>query len=143
MGYTVVDPATVLTTHLVELIRNNAHELIGRQDLQRMLDLLAGTHPKLVEEVVPNLLPLGVVLNVLQNLLRERVSIRDILSIMEAMADYGAITKSPELLTEYVRQRLSRAITKQYQNEMGEINVIIIANKLRQILQHLFFSSAD
>jgi flagellar biosynthesis protein FlhA len=134
MGYTVVDPATVVTTHLVELIRNNAHELIGRQDLQAMLDQLAKSHPKLVEEVVPNLLPFGAVLKVLQNLLKERVSIRDILSILEALADYGAITKSPEILTEYVRQRLSRAITRQYQNEMGEINVITLDHEVEDVI---------
>lgn len=134
MGYTVVDPSTVITTHLMEIIRSNAHELIGRQELQNMLDQLARSHPKLVEEVVPNLLPLGVVLKVLQNLLRERVSIRDILSIMEALADYGAVTNNPDVLTEYVRQRLSRAITRQYQNEKGEISVITLDQKVEEII---------
>jgi len=134
MGYTVVDVSTVLTTHLMEIIRGGAFDLLGRQELQEMLDWLARTHPKLVEEVVPGLLPLGVVLNVLKNLLKERISIRDILTIMEALADYGTVTKDPELLTEYARQRLSRAITKQYQDENGEIRVITLDDEVENVI---------
>jgi flagellar biosynthesis protein FlhA len=112
LGYTVVNPASVIITHLAELIRSHCDELLGRQEVQRLLDRLAKTHPKVVEELVPGLLPLGVIQKVLQNLVRERVSIRDFLTIMETLADYGAFTKDPDVLTEYVRQRLGRALTQ-------------------------------
>ncbi len=112
LGYTVVNPASVITTHLAEVIRSHCEELLGRQEVQRLLDRLAKTHPKVVEELVPGLLPLGVIQKVLQNLVRERVSIRDLLTIMETLADYATYTKDPDLLTEYVRQRLGRALTK-------------------------------
>lgn len=111
-GYTVVNAASIVATHLSEIIRSQSHELLGRQEVQQLLDRLAKTHPKVVEELVPALLPLGVIQKVLQNLVRERVSIRDLLTIMETLADYGAYTKDPDLLTEYVRQRLGRALTK-------------------------------
>ncbi len=143
MGYTVVDPATVITTHIIEIIRSHAHEMIGRQDLQNMMDQLAKTHPKLVEEVIPNILSLGTVLKVLQNLLRERVSIRDILSIMEALADSGVITKNPDHLTEYVRQRLARAITSQYQNETGEINAITLDPEIEDVISKSIQENQD
>ncbi len=112
LGYTVVNPASVITTHLAEIIRRHCDELLGRQEVQRLLDRLAKTHPKVVEELVPGLLPLGAIQKVLQNLVRERVSIRDLLTIMETLADYGSYTKDPDILTEYVRQRLGRALTK-------------------------------
>jgi len=112
LGYTVVNGASVIITHLGEVIRRHCDELLGRQEVQRLLDRLAATHPKVVEELVPGVLPLGIIQKVLQNLVRERVSIRDLLTIMEALADYGGYTKDPEVLTEYVRQRLGRALTK-------------------------------
>jgi flagellar biosynthesis protein FlhA len=111
-GYTVVNSASVIATHLSEVIRLHCDELLGRQEVQRLLDRLSKTHPKVVEELVPGLLPLGVIQKVLQNLVRERVSIRDLLTIMETLADYGTYTKDADLLTEYVRQRLGRALTK-------------------------------
>jgi len=143
MGYTVVDPATVITTHIIEVIRTNAYEMIGRQELQNMLDQLAKTHPKLVDEVVPNILGLGTVLKVLQNLLRERVSIRDILSIMESLADAGMSTKNPDHLTEFVRQKLARAITSQYQNETGEISVITLDPEIEDVISKSIQESHD
>jgi len=112
LGYTVVNGASVIITHLGEIIRRHADELLGRQEVQNLLDRLAKSHPKVVEELVPGLLSLGTIQKVLQNLVRERVSIRDLLTIMETLADYGSYTKDPELLTEYVRQRLSRALMK-------------------------------
>ncbi|MBM4284345.1 MAG: flagellar biosynthesis protein FlhA [Deltaproteobacteria bacterium] len=112
LGYTVVNLASVVATHLAELIRSHCHELLGRQDVQRLIDRLAKTHPKVVEELVPATLSLGVVQKVLQNLLQERVSIRDFLTILESLADYGVYTKDPDILTEYVRQRLGRALTR-------------------------------
>ncbi|MCP4692314.1 MAG: FHIPEP family type III secretion protein, partial [Desulfobacterales bacterium] len=119
-----VDASTVLTTHLSEVIRRNAHELLGRQDVQQLLDTLMGSHPKVVEELVPNLLPLGGVLKVLQNLLMEQVPIRDLLTILETLADWAGATKDIETLTEYVRRGLARTITKLYQGPDGSIPVV-------------------
>lgn len=103
-GYTVVDPVSVLGTHLSELIRRHAHELLSRQDTKRLLDRVAVEHPKVVEDLVPKLLPMAAVQRVLQNLLRERVSIRDAVSILEALGEAATATRNPILLTEYVRQ---------------------------------------
>ncbi len=124
-GFTIVDPSTVIATHLTEVIRSHSYELIGRQEIQSLLDNFAKRYPKVVEELVPNLLPLGIVVKVLQNLLRERVPVRDFRTILETLADYASLTKDPEILTEYVRSCLSRAITMQYQNE-NNLHVITI-----------------
>jgi len=99
---------SVLGTHLSELIRRHAHELLSRQDAKRLLDRVAVEHPKVVEDLVPKLLPLASVQRVLQNLLRERVSIRDAVSILEALGEAATATRNPVLLTEYVRQALRR-----------------------------------
>jgi flagellar biosynthesis protein FlhA len=113
-GLTVVDPSTVIATHLTEAIKANAHELLGRQELQSILDTVTKSHPKVVDELVPGTLPPGVILRVLKNLLKERVSIKNMLTILETLADYGAITKDPDFLTEYVRQALMRIIARPY-----------------------------
>lgn len=118
-GFTVVDPSTVIATHLTEVIRTHGYELIGRQEMQSLLDSFSKRYPKVIEELIPNLLPLGVVVKVLQNLLKERVPIRDLLTILETLADYAPVTKDQEILTEYVRAALSRTLTRQYQNENG------------------------
>jgi flagellar biosynthesis protein FlhA len=131
-GYTVVDLATVMTTHFSEVIRRHAHELLGRQEVQKLLDNLKGSHPKVVEELVPNLLPLGGVVRVLHNLLREQVPIRDLLAILETLADWAPMTKDPEILTEYVRQALSRTITKMVQTPAGHLPVITFAPNVEQ-----------
>ncbi|KJS30376.1 MAG: flagellar biosynthesis protein FlhA [Desulfatitalea sp. BRH_c12] len=120
-GYTVVDLATVMTTHISELIRRHAHELLGRQEVQVLLDALKETHPKAVDELVPNQLSLGGVVRVLQNLLMEQVSIRDLLTIVEAMADWAPSVKQLDVLTEHVRQAMARTITRQYKTPEGEI----------------------
>ncbi len=120
-GFTVVDLATVMTTHLSDVIRRHAHELLGRQETQRLLDTLKETHPKVVEELVPNLLSLGGVVRVLQNLLIEQVPIRDLLTVIEAMADWAPSVKHMDALTEFVRQSLARTITQQYITPEGEI----------------------
>jgi flagellar biosynthesis protein FlhA len=133
-GYTVVDPATVIATHVTEILKMHAHELIGRQEAQSLLDNLSKESPKVVEELVPNLLPLGGVVKVLQNLLRERVSIRDIKTILETLADYAPLTKNPELLTEYVRQALSRSITRQCQAKDGTVPVVIMDPKVEEAI---------
>ena len=125
-GYTVVDLATVLTTHLSDAIRIHAHELLGRQEVQQLLDDLRNSHPKVVEELVPNLLPLGGVVKVLQNLLSEQIPIRDLLTILETLADWAPITKDMDTLTEHVRQALARTITKLYQTSDGKIPLITL-----------------
>ncbi|GAB6062390.1 flagellar biosynthesis protein FlhA [Deferrisoma palaeochoriense] len=133
-GYTVVDHSTVIATHLTEIIKQNAHELLGRQETQNLLNVVKEQAPALVEELVPGLLPLGVVQKVLQNLLRERVSIRDLRTILETLADYAPVTKNPETLTEYVRAALRRAITKQYQDDDGKLPVIALDHRLEETL---------
>ncbi|MBU0514791.1 MAG: flagellar biosynthesis protein FlhA, partial [Proteobacteria bacterium] len=133
-GYSVVDLATVIATHLTEVIRAHADELLGRQETQRLLENLAKTHPKVVEEVQA-LLSLGAVQKVLQNLLRERISIRDLLSIGETMADYAPLTKDPDLLTEYVRQRLARAILQSLPLEGDTLPVLTVDQNVEDLIQ--------
>jgi flagellar biosynthesis protein FlhA len=127
-GYTVVDLATVLTTHLSEVVKRHCHELLGRQDVQQLLDALKGTHPKVVEELVPNLLSLGGVVKVLQNLLREQIPIRDLLAILETLADWSPAIKDLDILSEHVRQALARTITKMYQSADGKIAAITLGH---------------
>ena len=121
MGYTVVDVSTVLTTHLSDIIRRYGDELLGRQEVQQLMDNLRDSHPKVVEELVPGLLSLGGVVKVLQNLLREQIPIRDLLTILETLADWAPITKDIDMLTEYARQAMARTITKLYQTPEGHI----------------------
>ncbi|MEW6595624.1 MAG: flagellar biosynthesis protein FlhA [Thermodesulfobacteriota bacterium] len=134
-GYTVVDPSTVVATHLTEILRTHADELLGRQDTQKLLDNLAKTHPKVVEELVPTLLPLGLVQKVLQNLLRERVSIRDLLTICETLADHAPMGKDPEILTEYVRQKMARSIASPHVDQEGNLNVLTLAQRAEDIIR--------
>lgn len=114
MGYTVVDPPSVIATHLTEIIKNHAHELLGRQDVQKLIDNIKENYPALVDDVTPKLLSIGDVQKVLANLLKENVSIRDLVTIMETLADYAPITKDTDMLTEYVRQSMRRNITKRF-----------------------------
>ena len=114
MGYTVVDPPSVIATHLTEVIKQHGHELLGRQEVQMLLDNLKERNSVLVDEVVPKLLSLGELQKILGNLIREGISIRDMVTILETLADYAGIVRDPDLLTEYVRQALSRAITQKF-----------------------------
>ncbi len=123
-GYTVVDGPAIIATHLTELIKTNGHELLGRQEAQNLLDNLAKTYPKVVDELIPTQLSLGVVVRILRNLLRERVSIRDLRTILETVADYTTVSKDPDTLTEYARQNLSRTISTQYANADGFVHVV-------------------
>jgi flagellar biosynthesis protein FlhA len=131
-GYTVVDPTTVLATHLSEVIKSHVHELLGRQETKALLDHLNETHPKLVEETVPKVLSLGDVQKVLQNLLKERLSIRDLTSIVESLADFGTVTKDTDLLSEYVRQNLGRSICRAVQSDRNELIVFTVSPELEQ-----------
>jgi flagellar biosynthesis protein FlhA len=133
-GYTVVDNSTVIATHLTEIIRNNAHNLLSRQDVQHLLDNLAKTSPKVVEDLVPNLLSVGAVQKVLQNLLRERVSIRDLLTIVETLADFAPAGKDPDLLTEYVRQRVAKGMLAPYLQPGKKLQVMTLDRRLEEIL---------
>jgi flagellar biosynthesis protein FlhA len=134
-GYTVVDSVSVLGTHLSELIRRYAHELFSRQDAKRLLDRVAVEHPKVVEDVVPKLLPLSTVQRVLQNLLRERVSIRDAVSILEALGEAGGSTRNPVLLTEYVRQSIRRAVVRPYLNRAGDLPAWFVDPSIEQAVE--------
>lgn len=134
-GYTVVDPSTVIATHLTEVLKRHLADFLGRQEVQGLLDTLAKHSPKAVEELVPGILPLGSVQKVLQNLVRENVSIRDMLTIVEALGDYGGSVKNPDTLTEYVRERLGRSITKVYLDSDGVLPVITLGSKTEQTLQ--------
>lgn len=134
-GFTVVDPSSVVSTHLTEVIKSHAYEIIGRQDVQNLLDHIKKTHPAVVEELVPGMLSLGEVQKVLAGLLKERVPIRDLVTILEALADHAGATKDTDLLVEYVRQALSRNIIKQYIDGNETLNVITLDPKVEQIVR--------
>ncbi|MCF8067775.1 MAG: flagellar biosynthesis protein FlhA [Desulfobacterales bacterium] len=133
-GYTVVDNSTVIATHITEVIRTNAADLLGRQEVQHLLDNLAKTTPKAVEELVPSLLPLGSVQKVLQNLLRERISIRDLLTVVETLADYAPMSKDPELLTEYVRNKLVRTFIGPFVQADNSLSLISLSAEVEEFL---------
>ena len=114
LGYTVVDPPTVISTHLTETIKSHIHELLGRQEVKKLVDNLKENYPTLVEELLPKQMTFGEVQKVLANLLKEGVSIRDLVTIFETLADYAPVTRDPDMLTEYVRQSLSRTISKKF-----------------------------
>ncbi|OPY17289.1 MAG: Flagellar biosynthesis protein FlhA [Syntrophus sp. PtaB.Bin075] len=126
-GYVVVDPSTVVTTHLTEIIKLHADELMGRHEVQMLIDNLSRMYPKVVEDLVPKIVPYGILQKVLQRLLRERVSIRDLYTITETLADYVSMTKNADILTGYVRQALARSITKQYLDSNGSLTVMMIS----------------
>ncbi|MHB1057561.1 MAG: flagellar biosynthesis protein FlhA [Rhodanobacter sp.] len=133
-GYTVVDPATVIATHLSHILQGHAHELLSHQDVQQLLDRLAATAPKLVEDLVPKRLPLGVVVKVLQNLLAERVPVRNMRSIVESLAEHAGQSQDPGVLTAAVRVALGRQIVQEITGLGTEVPVITLAPELEQIL---------
>ena len=135
LGYTVVDPVSVLGTHLAELIRRYAHELFSRQDAKKLLDRVAAENPKVVEDLVPKLLPLATVQRVLQNLLRERVSIRDAVTILESLGEAAATSRNPVLLTEYVRQSLRRTIVRPYLSPNGDLLAFFVDPQIEQAVE--------
>jgi flagellar biosynthesis protein FlhA len=137
-GYGVVEPSTVLATHLMETLKANAADLLGRQDVQEMLDTLKAAYPALVEEVVPGRVSLGVVHRVLQRLLQERIPIRDLVTILETLADVSDQTKDPEALTEHVRRALANVIGEAYAGADGAIRGITIGPSLESALMGIF-----
>jgi len=133
-GCTIVDPSTVIATHLTEIIKSNAHELLGRQETQELLDKLKEKYPKLVDDVVPAILDLGTVNRVLQALLKERVSIRNLQTILEILATYGMQNKHPDFLTERVRAVLKRQITESLLAADGKLYVFTLPSKVEQFI---------
>lgn len=133
-GYTVVDPPTVISTHLTECLKNHAGEILGREETKKLIDHLQESYPILVEEVTPNPLSVGDIQKVLAKLLRERVSIRNLPTIFETLADFCKLTTDTDILTEYVRQSLSKQITKQYQPDEGPLKVITLAAEVEQAI---------
>lgn len=131
-GYTVVDPPSVVATHLTEIIKRHAHELIGRQETKQLVENVKESYPALIDELIPSILTIGDVQKVLSKLLREKVSIRDLVTIFEALADHGNYTKDPDILTEYVRQSLSRQITQQFSSGSDTLRVITVGPQLEK-----------
>jgi len=136
-GYTVVDPSSVISTHLTEVIKRHAHELLGRQEVKALIDNIKENHSALVEELVPKVLSIGEIQKVLSNLLKEGVSIRDIITILETLADYGLITRDSDMLTEYVRQAMSRSITKQFINSKNAKVITLNSNIEQKIMESI------
>lgn len=135
MGYTVVDCSTVIATHLSQLLTNNAHELIGQDEVQKLLDILDKTAPRLVENLVPKTLGLGEVTKVMQNLLEEGIPIRDVRTIAEALAENAAKSQDPDVLTSHARIALSRTIFQKINDTAAEMSVMVLDSQLEQILQ--------
>jgi flagellar biosynthesis protein FlhA len=150
MGYMIVDPPSVIATHLTEILKRYAYQLLHREETKELIDNLKETHPNLVDELVPNLLSVGEIQKVLQNLLREQISIRDLAAIFETLADYAVYTKEPRVLTEYVRQSLTRQITEQFA-ENGVIHVLTagasleksISDSIQQTEAGVYYLSMD
>jgi len=135
MGYTVIDPLSVMTTHLAEVIKRFAHELFSRQEARKMLDRVSVENARVVEDLVPKLLPLATVQRVIQNLLRERVSIRDAVSILEALGEAAPATRNPVLLTDYVRQSIRRVVVKPYLNASGDLPAYFLDPQLERFAE--------
>lgn len=133
LGYTVVDPPSIIATHLTEVVKKHAHELLGRQEVQTIVDNVKQNYPTIVDELVPKIMTVGEIQKVLANLLKEGVSIRDMVTIMETLADYGAVTHDSDMLTEYVRQSLGRAITKKFLNGQAA-SVVTLDPKIEQLI---------
>lgn len=133
LGYTVVDPSSIISTHLTEIIKKYAYELLGRQEVKTLIDNVKESQSALVDELVPKLMSYGEIQKVLSNLLREKVSIRDLVTILETLADYCLITKDANMLSEYVRQALGRTITKQYIPDKG-VKVVMLEPDVEKLI---------
>lgn len=131
-GYTVVDCSTIIATHLTEILKSNLHELFGRQELVRVLDNFKEVNPKLVNDLVPDIVNLGIVLKVMKNLLREGVSVRDLRTILETLSEYGPTIKDTEALTEYSRQALFRTITEKIKSDSGDIPLFTLDRNIEE-----------
>lgn len=134
LGYTIVDPTTVIVTHLSEILKASSYELLGRQEVKKLIDMIKEDYSAVVEELIPDLLSLGDVQKVLQNLLRERVPIKDLLTILETLADYAGNLKDVEVLTEYVRNKIGRTIVSDYLNTDNKLDIITVNPELEQYI---------
>ncbi len=134
MGYTVVEPVSVIVTHLMEVLRKNAGRILSRQDTKALIENLREDYPALVEEITSDVLPIGTIQKVLQNLLNEGIPIRDMVTILEALLDYSRVTKNVDVLTEYVRHSLSETIARLYQDENGIIHAIQLDPRIEEII---------
>jgi flagellar biosynthesis protein FlhA len=138
-GFTLVEPSAVIATHLTEIIRSSAPEILSRQDVQHLTETLKEDYPALVEAVIPEVVPLGTLQKILQSLLSERVPIRDLATIIETTSDYIGATKEPDVLAEYVRISLKRQITDMYRDKSGKIHVFtvdpVIEQKMAESIQ--------
>lgn len=134
LGYTVVEASSVLSTHLTEIVKKYAYELVTRQEIKNILDTLKKKSPAVVDDVVPTIVTIGEILKVVKNLLREKVSIRDMVTILETLADYAPLTKDIDTLTEYVRHALSRTISRQYQTADNKMRVLTLDPQLEEYL---------
>jgi flagellar biosynthesis protein FlhA len=143
LGYMVTDPTNVLITHLAEIVKNYAHEILSRQEVQVMVNKVKEKHPVVVKELIPELLSLGDVQKVLQNLIRERVSIRDLSTILEKLTDFAKLSKEPDVLSELARQSLNRQICNTLSNEQGIIPVITLDPKVEQAVQESIQQTAQ
>ncbi len=141
-GYTVVDPLTVLVTHLKESIYKHSYELLGRQEVKQLLEGLKETHNVVIDELIPDILRLGEVQKVLQNLLKEQIPITDLVTILETLADYGTTVKDAELLTEYVRQALKRTVVKAHLDEEQVLHVVTVHPNTEELLTRNIQKSA-
>ena len=144
-GYTVVDPPSVIATHLTQIIKDRAYELLGRQEVQSMIDYIKEQNPAVVQELIPDLASVGDIQRILSNLLQEQVPIRDMVTILETLADYSKLTRDHDVLTEYVRQALRRHITKLYAGADNRMTVVTLdpgfEEYLRESLQQSDFGS--
>jgi len=137
-GYTVVEPSSVLATHLSETIKRNAYEIVSRQDIQTLVDNIKKDYPVLIEELIPQTMSLGLLQKVLQHLLKERVPVRDLVTILEAIGDYAATTKDPYTLGEFARAALYRTLTKMYIDDKGKLTVFTVSPQIeRMILENI------
>ena len=143
LGYTVVDAATVLATHLSQILSNNAAQLIGHEEVQNLLDRLSQNYPKLVEGLIPDVLPLGTVVKVLQNLMNEGVAVRDMRSIIQTLVEYGPKSQDPEVLTAAVRISLRKFIVQDMVGSANEVPVITLAPELEQMLHQSMQMAGD
>lgn len=141
--YTVVDPLTVLITHLKEVIKQNSHKLLGRQEVKELFEGIKDKYNVVIDELIPDILRLGEVQKVLQNLLKEGVPINDLVTILETLADYGNITKDSEMLTEYVRQSLNRTIVKPFLTDDDVINVITVHPNIEEMIEQSIQKSSN
>jgi len=135
MGFTVIDPLSVMSTHLAELIKRFAHELFSRQEARKVLDRVSAENAKVVEDLVPKLLPLATVQRVFQNLLRERVSVRDAVSILEALGEAAPSTRNPVLLTDYVRQSIRRSVVKPYLSGSNDLSAWFLDQQIERFVE--------